>query len=297
MASAARRVWEKSRAKNGALLVLMAIAFECEKGDEVEMSVAELARKARLGERTARAGVRELEGLGEISVAPAKGGRSRYALAPDPGRYCRGTPADSAAPANIAAPPTPAISAGVKTGTSQVSTATPADIAGVGIPDALSSSLVSDTGEKPKASEIPREDVDRLCRHLADRIAANGSRRPVITRRWRDSARLLIDKDGRTEEQVHAAIDWSQDHHFWHRNILSMEKLRQQYDRLRLDAKAEREEKARPAASGHQPTPEEFDALRENWARPFDEKEAGNDPRGNDRPGAVHRGHLPAAED
>lgn len=85
-----------------------------------------------------------------------------------------------------------------------------------------------------------RSDVDRLCEHLARRVCEDGSKRPAITQKWRDAARLLIDKDGRSEQQVHNAIDWSQDHHFWRSNIMSMPTLRAQYDRLRKVADDER---------------------------------------------------------
>lgn len=81
-----------------------------------------------------------------------------------------------------------------------------------------------------------RPDVDRLCQHLADRIAANGSRRPAIGKAWLDAARLMLDLDQRTEAQVHAAIDWCQADEFWRANVLSMAALRKQYDRLRLAA-------------------------------------------------------------
>lgn len=88
----------------------------------------------------------------------------------------------------------------------------------------------------PKTVEPEREDVTRLCEHLADRIEANGSKRPTITKTWRTAARLMIDKDGHTPDQIHAAIDWAQDNEFWRANILSMPKLRDQYDQLRLQA-------------------------------------------------------------
>lgn len=84
--------------------------------------------------------------------------------------------------------------------------------------------------------ETLRDDVERLCTFLADRIEGNGSKRPTITKRWRDAARLLLDRDGRTEDQVRRAIDWCQTDEFWRTNILSMPKLREQYDRLRLAA-------------------------------------------------------------
>lgn len=89
-----------------------------------------------------------------------------------------------------------------------------------------------------------REDVEKVCTHLADRIEANGSKRPTITKAWRTEARLLIDKDGRTVEQILRCIDWCQDDGFWRSNILSLPKLREKYDQLRLAAQ-------RAPASGH----------------------------------------------
>jgi hypothetical protein len=98
---------------------------------------------------------------------------------------------------------------------------------------------VKDVPAKP-----PRGDVERLCAHLASRVEANGCKRPAVTAKWRDACRLMLDKDGRTEEQVHAAIDWCQDSEFWRANILSMPKLREKYDQLRMQAMR------RPARNG-----------------------------------------------
>lgn len=81
-----------------------------------------------------------------------------------------------------------------------------------------------------------RADVESLCTYLADKIEANGSKRPTVTTRWRDACRLLLDKDGRTVDQVRAAIDWSQADEFWRANVLSMPTLREKYDQLRLAA-------------------------------------------------------------
>lgn len=93
-----------------------------------------------------------------------------------------------------------------------------------------------DTARELTLAEAPRADVDRLCELLADRIEANGSNRPAITAKWRDAARLMLDRDNRTEEQVAGAIAWSQADEFWRSNVLSMPKLRDQYERLRLSA-------------------------------------------------------------
>lgn len=86
-------------------------------------------------------------------------------------------------------------------------------------------------------------------------MVANGCKRPTITKRWRDAARLLLDKDNRTEQQVIAAIDWAtSDEDFWQANILSLPKLRERYEQLRLAAKRKRAHAA-PRASPHTERP------------------------------------------
>jgi hypothetical protein len=97
------------------------------------------------------------------------------------------------------------------------------------LPDPIPTPVVSAIAER-------RDDVERLCEHLAERIEANGASKPTITGRWRDAARLMLDRDGRTETDVFAAIDWCQADEFWRANILSMPKLREKYDQLRLQA-------------------------------------------------------------
>lgn len=96
----------------------------------------------------------------------------------------------------------------------------------------------SDAGRvRAKLAEAGRADVERVCEHLRNRIIANGAtRKPGINERWREAARLMLDKDKLTEEQIHAAIDWCQDDEFWRANILSMSKLREKYEQLRLAA-------------------------------------------------------------
>lgn len=113
---------------------------------------------------------------------------------------------------------------------------------------------------KPPEEETPlREDVTRLCNHLADRIEANGSKRPRITKAWEDAARLMLDKDGRTERQIRYLIDWSQNDEFWRGNILSMPKLREKFDQLRLKVQSQNGSQEAPA----QPRPRPRDAWME----------------------------------
>lgn len=83
-----------------------------------------------------------------------------------------------------------------------------------------------------------RDDVARICQHLVDRIAEDGSKRPPIRKTWLDAARLMLDKDGLAEHDIHGAIDWCQNDAFWRSNILSLPKLREKYDQLRKQAAA-----------------------------------------------------------
>lgn len=100
----------------------------------------------------------------------------------------------------------------------------------------LSPSVGVDASADDDSDDTSREDVERICIRLADRMVANGCKRPVITKNWRESARLMLDRDQRTETQINAAIDWCQQDEFWRGNILSIPKLRSQYEKLRLAA-------------------------------------------------------------
>lgn len=108
------------------------------------------------------------------------------------------------------------------------------------------------------ATAIPdapdRDDVERICEHLANRIEDNGAKRPTITSRWRDSARLMLDRDGLTEREVLGAIDWCQADEFWRANILSLPKLREKYDQLKLQA-----QRKGPPGNRQQQTDDLFD--------------------------------------
>lgn len=89
-----------------------------------------------------------------------------------------------------------------------------------------------------------RADVDHLCQLMADLIESNGSKRPTVTKQWRDAARLMLDKDGRELERAERLLRWTQGNEFWRANILSMPKFREKYDQLRLQAEKERQASA-----------------------------------------------------
>lgn len=121
-----------------------------------------------------------------------------------------------------------------------------------------------ETGEPAKAKrqrrpEPQRDDVDALCTRLATLMIANECKPPTITEEWRREARLMLDRDGRDFDKAMALLEWSQNHHFWKRNIHSLPKFREQYDKLRMQANEEWE-RAHGAnvipiqrANGHQP--------------------------------------------
>jgi hypothetical protein len=212
-------------------------------------SVKDLCEKTKLTERAVRAAIGELEILGELKVqrSSGPGGCSRYRVAATPCKNC--TCIFCTPPANIAPPQSPQLDgregadfAGAENAGVQKTTLGGADFA----PGTVKNHKTSK--RSVREPEPQRDDIDRVCAHLADRIVANGSKKPEVTDTWRREARLLLDADKRTEEQVHRAIDWCQDNAFWCSKVMSMAKLRVRYDQLRLDAEAER-----GRLNGHRP--------------------------------------------
>ena len=103
----------------------------------------------------------------------------------------------------------------------------------------------SDTSDTPDTPDAPtptreRPDVEAVCDHMADSVAARTGRRPRITKRWRDAARLMIDRDQRPTDQIHAAIEWVAQSDFWAANILGLPKLREKWDTIYLQAQREK---------------------------------------------------------
>lgn len=94
------------------------------------------------------------------------------------------------------------------------------------------------TSAKPPGAEVVlmRRDVESLCQQLVSRLVANGCKKPTITDRWRDAARLMLDRDERDPDEAALLIDWCQADSFWRANVQSMPTFREQYDRLRLQA-------------------------------------------------------------
>ncbi|MBB3040991.1 hypothetical protein [Nocardioides soli] len=93
-------------------------------------------------------------------------------------------------------------------------------------------------------TEPTRPEIDAICEHLADEVEATGSKRPAITEKWRREARLMLDRDGRTAEQVHACIRWlyasnHPDAIFWRPNVRAIPKLRAEWHNADTDRRKE----------------------------------------------------------
>ena len=95
------------------------------------------------------------------------------------------------------------------------------------------------------------DEVIKICEHLAQRMVENGCARPTFTKTgWWEPARLLLDRDKRTVEQVTKAIDFAARDDFWAANVLSVAALRKHYEKLRMKAQAKPASSPRAASSG-----------------------------------------------
>ena len=96
-----------------------------------------------------------------------------------------------------------------------------------------------DTPEPTPIAEH-RPDVDAVCDAMAASVQRRTGRAPRVTTAWRTQARLMIDRDGRTVEEIARVIDWAEGNDFWRANVLSVPKLRQKFDTLRLQSQRPR---------------------------------------------------------
>ena len=65
---------------------------------------------------------------------------------------------------------------------------------------------------------------------------------------WANTIRLMREQDKLTLTDIGAAFDFANKHHFWAKNILSPEKLRKQYDKLKLEANSNTPNKSNPSS-------------------------------------------------
>jgi uncharacterized protein YdaU (DUF1376 family) len=84
--------------------------------------------------------------------------------------------------------------------------------------------------------KVPTE----LANLLADKIEANGSKRPNVNQAWIDEMDYLIRIDKREVDLVRQVIEWSQNDSWWMPHIHNPKKLREKFDQLRLKMLAQK---------------------------------------------------------
>jgi hypothetical protein len=105
------------------------------------------------------------------------------------------------------------------------------------------------TPDSDESTATPREDVQEVIDHMVSALKANDVRRYKVGKPWHDAARLMIDKDGYTVEQIKWVMDWATSNHFWKANIQSVPKLREKFDQLKIQALAEANGDSRKSGS------------------------------------------------
>lgn len=94
---------------------------------------------------------------------------------------------------------------------------------------------------KVKEDKVPTEVETFLSELLKTKILENNPKARVKENGWWKDVGLMISDDKRTPEEIKQIIIFSQKDDFWKCNILSMGKLRKQFDRLTLKAKGKNE--------------------------------------------------------
>ena len=91
---------------------------------------------------------------------------------------------------------------------------------------------------KASSSEPSRPDVERVIQSFSGLLKANDVKHKP-GQSWRTAARLLIDKDGYTPEQILFVARFATTDEFWQSNILSIPKLRDKFEALKIKAQAQ----------------------------------------------------------
>jgi len=108
-----------------------------------------------------------------------------------------------------------------------------------GIPPRASAKKGTVRNQTPPES---RADVAEVCELVLEHVKRmqEGTRHrpPQVTQKWREAARLLLDRDRVALDDVRRVVEWlgsPAGHRFWARNILSVPTLRQRWLRVWLE--------------------------------------------------------------
>jgi Helix-turn-helix domain len=90
---------------------------------------------------------------------------------------------------------------------------------------------------KPSMSEArsgPSDAAVYFCRRLATQIRSRDPKANVApdSSRWLNAARLLMERDGRSFDEIDAVLDWLPSDSFWPSVVLSMPKFREKFTQL-----------------------------------------------------------------
>ncbi len=107
----------------------------------------------------------------------------------------------------------------------------------------------------PKDSSCPKLRFDEEDRAVAEWMLdlirkLNPAHKKPNLDRWANTIRLMRERDGKTPEDIRAVFAWANADSFWQSNILSPEKLRDQFDQLTLKRKGNH---ARPSETHRRP--------------------------------------------
>ena len=218
------RVWDESPFDQTTLLVLLALADHADDDGRCWPAIPTIARKARCSERWARQVIAELEESGWLTRDLRPGNSTLYRI------VFPATPEPQFTPEQTS-PLNPSSSPPRNPSSPHPGTPVPMNHKEPSLEPSLSSPAILAV-DAPTVSDV----VLSLCDHLADRVAENTGKRPRITKRWHDAARLMLERDKYTPDQIRGAITWCQDSEFWRANVLSMPTLREKYPTLRLHA-------------------------------------------------------------
>ena len=96
-----------------------------------------------------------------------------------------------------------------------------------------------------KKTKFTDEDM-KLAEWMAGRVnKLIGREKKHPLESWANKIRLMREVDKLTLTDIAAAFDFANKHNFWAKNILSPDKLRKQYDKLKLEANSNPQKQAR----------------------------------------------------
>lgn len=154
----------------------------------------------------------------------------------------------------------------------------PVPVPNVSPKDSLSRSSVPTQASEPaepkqrsKRAYAHDSEEYRLSRLLSARIRENNpsARAPseAVLQRWSDDVRKMREIDGRSLEDIRAIVLWSQHDPFWFANVLSMGKVRDDFDKLTAHRIRQEREGTHERTNG-QPTRPIPEYVTNEWRAP-----------------------------